>query len=114
MATRKRKPTSDALEILHRRYIAGRPEQEAALEAAILNSAIAQAIYDLRLQAGLTQKQLAYLVGTTHSVISRLEDSDYDGHSLRMLQRISWALNHRVQVRRSIRGAGIHLRLILT
>ena len=87
------------MEILHRRYIAGRPEREAALEGARLNASIAQEIYDLRTKAGLTQKQLAELVGTAHSVISRLEDADYEGHSLRMLQRISAALNRRVEVR---------------
>ena len=99
MASKKRRATTDAVEILHRRYIAGRPDQGAALENARLNAAIAQAIYDLRTRAGLTQKQLAELVGTAHSVISRLEDSDYEGHSLRMLQRISAALNRRVEVR---------------
>jgi ribosome-binding protein aMBF1 (putative translation factor) len=99
MAVRKRRATSDAVEILHRRYIAGRPDQEAALESARLNAAIAQSIYDLRTKAGLTQKQLAELVGTAHSVISRLEDSDYEGHSLRMLQRISVVLDRRIEVR---------------
>jgi ribosome-binding protein aMBF1 (putative translation factor) len=99
MASKKRRATTDAVEILHRRYIAGRPEQEAALENARLNAAIAQEIYDLRTKAGLTQKQLADLVGTAHSVISRLEDADYEGHSLRMLQRISAALNRRIEVR---------------
>ena len=99
MPSKKHRVTSDAVEILHRRYIAGRPDQEAALESARLNAAIAQGIYDLRTKAGLTQKQLAELVGTAHSVISRLEDADYEGHSLRMLQRISAALNRRVEVR---------------
>ena len=99
MAGKKRRTTTDAVEILHRRYIAGRPEQEAALESARLNAAIAQELYDLRTEAGLTQKRLAELVGTAHSVISRLEDADYEGHSLRMLQRISAALNRRVEVR---------------
>ncbi|OGF13539.1 MAG: transcriptional regulator [Candidatus Eisenbacteria bacterium RBG_16_71_46] len=98
MAGKKRRATTDAVEILHRRYVAGRPDQEAALESARLNAAIAQGIYDLRTKAGLTQKQLAELVGTAHSVISRLEDADYEGHSLRMLQRISAALNRRVEV----------------
>ena len=99
MAKRRRRATTDAVEILHRRYIAGRPDQEEALESARLNAAIAQEIYDLRTKAGLTQKQLAELVGTAHSAISRLEDADYDGRSLRMLQRISSALNRRVEVR---------------
>jgi len=99
MASKKRRATTDAVEILHRRYVAGRPDQEAALENARLNATIAQEIYDLRTKAGLTQMQLAELVGTAHSVISRLEDADYEGHSLRMLQRISAALHRRIEVR---------------
>jgi ribosome-binding protein aMBF1 (putative translation factor) len=99
MAGKKHRTTSDAVEILHRRYVIDRPGREAALEEVRLNAAIAQEIYDLRTKAGLTQKQLAKLVGTTHSVISRLEDADYAGRSLKMLQRISAALHYRLQVR---------------
>ena len=96
--TKKRRATSDAVEILHRRYVEGHPRREVALEDARLNAAISQEIYDLRVKAGLTQKGLADLVGTSHSVISRLEDADYEGHSLKMLQRISLALEYRIQV----------------
>lgn len=60
---------------------------------------IARKIRDLRGRAGLTQAQLAKLVGTTASVICRLEDADYEGHSLAMLRRIAAALNRRVEVR---------------
>ena len=35
---------------------------------------------------------------TTQSVISRLEDADYEGHSLSMLNRIAKALNRQVQI----------------
>jgi transcriptional regulator with XRE-family HTH domain len=52
-----------------------------------------------RTKAGLTQKELAKHVGTTPSVISRLEDADYRGHSLAMLRRIARALNKRVEIR---------------
>lgn len=38
-------------------------------------------------------------MGTTQSVISRLEDADYEGHSLTMLQRIAEALHQKVEVR---------------
>jgi hypothetical protein len=31
-------------------------------------------------------------------VISRLEDADYSGHSLKMLQRIGAALNRRLEI----------------
>jgi transcriptional regulator with XRE-family HTH domain len=50
----------------------------------------------LRTAADLSQKDLAERVGTTQSVISRLEDAEYDGHSLSMLERIAHALGHRV------------------
>jgi len=97
-SSRHRRAT-DALEILDRRYFRGRPERLRALAEAKLNAEIAQEIYDLRVKAGLTQDQLAKLIGTTGSVISRLEDADYEGHSLKMLQRISAALNYRLEVR---------------
>lgn len=93
-----RRATSDALEILDHRYFKA-PERQRALAEARLNADIAQEIYDLRTKAGLTQKELADLVGTSHSAISRLEDADYEGHSLKMLQRISIALHYRLQVR---------------
>jgi len=96
---RKRKPTTDAVEILHRRYFKGKPQRLAELEEERANAEVARAVYDLRKQAGLTQQQLAELVGTTSSVISRLEDADYAGHSLSMLRRIASALNKRVEIR---------------
>ena len=90
--------TTDAVEILGGRYVEGEVEAEAALEAERVHADVAQMIYDLRTGAGLTQKQLAELVGTTQSVISRLEGADYQGHSLSMLTRIARALEHRLTV----------------
>lgn len=99
MAKRKRKPTTDAVEIMHRRYFEGKPEMMALLEEERANLAIACKIHDLRNKAGFTQKELAKLVGTTPSVISRLEDADYEGHSLSMLRRVAAALDKRVEIR---------------
>src|SRR5438093_1698622 len=96
---KQRKPTTDAVEILHRRYYEGRPERLAALEEERANAEIARKIYALRTQAGLTQRQLAKLVGTSASAICRLEDADYEGHSLAMLRRIAAALNQRAEIR---------------
>ncbi len=96
---RKRKPTTDALEIMHRWYFVGRPDRLARLEEELANAEVARKIYDLRKKAGLTQQRLAALVGTTASVISRLEDADYAGHSLSMLRRIAAALDRRVEIR---------------
>ncbi len=91
--------TSDAVEILHHRYFEGRPERLASLEEERANAELARRIYELRTKAGLTQRELAKLVGTTASVICRLEDADYEGHSLAMLRRIAAALNKRVEIR---------------
>jgi len=96
---RNRKTTTNGVEILHRRYYKGRPDREAALEQERANAEIAREIFVLREEAGLTQKQVADLVGTTPSVICRLEDADYEGHSLSMLRRIAEALGRRVEVR---------------
>ena len=94
----KKKKTTDAIEIIHERYFRGKPDMVAMLEEARVNDDIARKIYDLRSSAGLTQRQLAKLIGTTASVICRLEDADYEGHSLAMLNRIAAALNKRVKI----------------
>ncbi len=90
--------TSNAVRILHRRYVGEDAQRKASLERERVNAEVARTIYELREQAGLSQKQLAEGVGTTQSVISRLEDADYEGHSLTMLSRIAKALNQQVQV----------------
>jgi ribosome-binding protein aMBF1 (putative translation factor) len=90
------KRTTDAVGILHRRYIKGDDKRLASVERERENLRIAEQIHALRTAAGLSQKDLARKVGTTQSVISRLEDADYDGHSLNMLARIAHALGHRV------------------
>lgn len=60
---------------------------------------IAFQIYDLRKAAGLTQAQLAKLVGTKQSNIARIESADYTAHSLTTLDKIAKALKARVDVR---------------
>jgi len=45
-------------------------------EQAVLNARVAQLIYDVRTRAQFTQAELAQFVGTTQSVIARLEDAD--------------------------------------
>ena len=100
MATgqRRSRPTSDAVEILYKRLIEGRPEMETLLAEAETEMDIAEQIHRLRTGAGLTQRELAEKVGTTGSAICRLESADYGGHSLSMLRRIAAALDQRVKV----------------
>ena len=93
-----KRPTTDAVEILHRRYYRGRQARLVALERARAEDSAARKIAALRAEAGLTQRQLAQRVGTTASVICRLENADYEGHSLAMLQRIATALDRRVEI----------------
>jgi DNA-binding XRE family transcriptional regulator len=98
MRKKKKHPTRDGLEIIYRIFYEGRPRRIAQLQEAIANDDIARKICQLRTDAGLTQRQLAKLIGTTASVICRLEDADYDGHSLAMLNRIAAAMNKRVKI----------------
>ena len=94
----KSKKISGTFDILHRRYIGEDTERQVSLEVERVNAEVARTIYELRKKAGLTQQELAQMVGTTQSVISRLEDADYEGHSLSMLHRIAMALNRRLSV----------------
>ncbi len=105
----RKKTTSDALEILDRRYYAGKPGRVAKLEKVRDDMEIGRLIQNLRAESGLTQRELAKLVGTTASVICRVEDADYEGHSLTMLRRIAAAMKKRLEIRfvpaRGVRAA---------
>ena len=96
--SKKAKTKTDGVKILHNLFVKGDPERLASLERERQKLQIAGQIYEVRAKAGLSQGQLAQLVGTTQSVISRLEDADYEGHSLKMLRRIARALNCRLEV----------------
>ena len=88
----------NALKVLER--ITGNGESvKAGIAEARVNLEVAQMIYDARTRAGLSQSQLATLIGSKQSAIARLEDADYTGHSLTMLQRIAAALKQRVDLR---------------
>ena len=90
--------TSDALALVEE--LTGKSQEMADLvEMEQANLDIARQIYELRTKAKLSQAELARKVGTTQSVISRLEDADYDGHSLAMLRRIASALEKRIEIR---------------
>jgi predicted transcriptional regulator len=98
MKTQTTKPTSDAVALLDR-LTGNDPNMDELLEQERANLDVARKIYDLRTKAGLSQAELAKKVGTTQSVISRLEDADYEGHSLALLRRIAAALEKRVEIR---------------
>jgi ribosome-binding protein aMBF1 (putative translation factor) len=94
----KQKTTRNALDILDRRHPPSADDLDlrAAFGEAI---EIAEMIHQLREEAGLTQRELAERVGTSASVICRLEDADYEGHSMSLLRRVAEAVGKRVEVR---------------
>jgi ribosome-binding protein aMBF1 (putative translation factor) len=59
---------------------------------------IAFQICDLRAKAGLTQKQLAEMVGTKQSNIARIESADYTGYTLKTLEKVTKALKARIHI----------------
>jgi transcriptional regulator with XRE-family HTH domain len=88
----------DALAWLDR-LIGDDPKLRRMMAEEEVNFDIGQLVYDARTNADLTQAELAKKIGTTQSVISRLEDADYRGHSLAMLRRIAEALGLRLELR---------------
>ena len=93
-----RKKTRNALTIIAR-DVGKDPSFRRMVADEMLNAQVARMICEARTQARLTQRQLADLAGTTQPVIARLEDADYEGHSLTMLRRIADALGQTIEVR---------------
>ena len=90
---------SSTVQFLYDRYVGDDGKRIEEYEEVVLNAEIARKIYDLRTKAGMSQRELAKRVGTSASAICRLEDADYDGHSLSLLKRIADALDRRVEIR---------------
>jgi transcriptional regulator with XRE-family HTH domain len=70
----------------------------ARFEAADQAWDIALQLAALRQARGLTQKQVAELLGTKQQAIARLEDPAYSGHSLSMVRRYVEALGASLDV----------------
>lgn len=96
--SRKHRFESETLQYLFDKYVSGNTELESVYEQELINAKLARSIYLLRIKAKLRQSQLAKLANTTTSVISRLEDPNYKGHSLSMVSRIAGVLGQRVEV----------------
>ena len=59
---------------------------------------LAQMIFDLRTQAGITQRELADRIGTTQSAISRLEEGGGGGNRVETLARVATALGRHLVI----------------
>src|SRR6266566_7996916 len=89
MSTRKKSAVPSATQILFDRLYRGKPQRIAALRRTRKELALGRQIRALRQAKGLSQAQLAKALGTQAPAISRVEDADYDGHSLRILRKIA-------------------------
>ena len=89
--------TKDALDIIDA-LTGNDPELRELIAEETINAHVARMVYEARTKAGLTQQELAELVGTKQPVIARLEDADYKGHSLSMLQRIATSLHQKLEI----------------
>jgi ribosome-binding protein aMBF1 (putative translation factor) len=82
-------------EDVRKRRGAPKPEVRPAIEQDL---ALGQLIYDLRTEAGLSQRALAERMGTTQSVISRLEEGGGARNRLDTLARVATALDRHLVV----------------
>ena len=89
----------DDLDRLTEKLLKQNPSLKEEFEKADQAWDIAFQVYDLRKKAGLTQKQLAELVHTRQSNISRIEDADYTGYTWKTLEKITKALKARLQIK---------------
>lgn len=90
--------TKDVLKVLERLTGKSAGVRQDIANARI-NLKVTQMIHDARTKAGLSQRELAERAGSRQSVIARLEDADYRGHSLSMLQRIGNGLGQHLELR---------------
>jgi ribosome-binding protein aMBF1 (putative translation factor) len=68
-----------------------RPRYRNAFLRSLHQIDLAMLVREMREAAGLSQDELAERAGTTQSVIARLEDAEYTGHSFKTLERIAAA-----------------------
>jgi ribosome-binding protein aMBF1 (putative translation factor) len=59
---------------------------------------LAMKITELREKRGLSQKKLAMLMGTSQQAISRIESGDYEGFTLKTLEKLAKATGTRVKI----------------
>jgi transcriptional regulator with XRE-family HTH domain len=74
------------------------PEYRAAYANSFIDAWIAMQIRSIREQREMTQKQLAEVLHTTQTAISRLENANYSGRSISTLKEVAKALDCRLKV----------------
>ena len=93
----KRQSTRDGVEILHH-MLDEDPELNELYKEELHKLQLADKIKRARKSAGISQNDLAKKINTTQSVISRLENSNYDRFSMSTLVKVAMALGCNLQV----------------
>lgn len=92
---RKKDDLDRLTETLLKRYPFAKEEMEKAGQAI----EVAYQIYDLRKIARLTQTQLAKLLHTSQSNISRIESAEYESYTFKTLEKVAKALKARLEIK---------------
>ena len=74
------------------------PEFKAHYEEEKQALLLAIKIAELRENKGLSQQQLAKLMGTSQQAISRIESGEYEGFTLKTLEKIAGATGMKVKI----------------
>jgi len=100
----------------HTRFVRERARRSKRYRAAYRRTLqqidLALLVREMRESADFTQSELARRASTTQSVIARLEDAEYTGHSLPMLKRIASACGVHLKLRAE-RKPGLDRELVL-
>lgn len=106
------KRKKDDLDRLTEKLLKQDPSFKEAMEKADQAWDIAFQIYDMRKKLGLTQTQLAKLVGTRQSNIARIESADYTGYTFKTLEKVTKALKAKLEIRIIPVNQPVHLHKI--
>lgn len=79
------------------------PKFDAGFKEETQKLAVGEQLLKIRLDAGLTQAEVAKRAGTTASAISRYENAEYDRYELKTLQRIVTACGGQLEIRMKLR-----------
>lgn len=92
------KTTNDALKIINS-MMKNDPELQQMVRESSINAQVADIVYQARESAGLSQEQLAELVGINPSVIAKLEDAEDLVDCLSILAKITVALDRHLDIK---------------
>lgn len=92
------KTTTDAIAILHDRFVRGKSGAKEILNEEREKLRLAIQLHELREREGLTQQEVAKLAGTSRSVIARLEQPGYEKHTVSTLRKVAGAMGYTMRV----------------